>query len=303
MTTRTDIKTPDASESFVDQAPEWARPYLRLMRADRLIGLWLLFLPCVWGVIAARPEGMDAGRFWWLLLLFLIGSFAMRSAGCAYNDVIDRDLDASVERTKNRPIPSGAVSPKAAMALVIGLSLIGFLVLIQLGLTAIVIGAASLALVAGYPFMKRITWWPQLWLGLTFNWGVLVGAAAVSGTLPVPALLLYAAGVFWTLGYDTIYALQDIEDDALAGIKSSARRLGGQVTQGVAIVYGLTIALCAGAMILGGASTWLFLLLGPSAHFVWQVRALDRDNPERNLLVFKSNVWPGGMIALAMLPL
>ncbi|MEO1658690.1 MAG: 4-hydroxybenzoate octaprenyltransferase [Pseudomonadota bacterium] len=303
MTTIIDDRTMDAGESFVDRAPSFARPYLRLMRADRPIGAWLLFLPCLWGVIAARPDGMDGGRFWWLVILFFIGSFVMRSAGCAYNDLIDRDLDASVERTKNRPIPSGAVTPKEAFVLVVGLSLIGLAVLVQLGLAAIMIGIASLALVAGYPFMKRITWWPQLWLGLTFNWGVLVGAAAVSETVPLPALLLYGAGIFWTLGYDTIYALQDIEDDALAGIKSSARRLGGQVGRGVAVFYGLTIALSAAAMVIGGAGAWLALLLAPAAHFLWQVRQLDAESPERNLLLFKSNVWPGGMIAAAMLPL
>ncbi|MEM6746210.1 MAG: 4-hydroxybenzoate octaprenyltransferase [Pseudomonadota bacterium] len=303
MSTITDDKTLDAGESFVDRAPPPLRPYLRLMRADRPIGVWLLFIPCLWGVIAARPEGMDAGRFWWLAILFFVGAFVMRSAGCAYNDFVDRDLDASVERTKNRPIASGAVSPQAALALVVGLSLIGFLVLIQLGLPAILIGVASLALVAGYPFMKRITWWPQLWLGLTFNWGVLVGAAAVSGTVPLPALLLYAAGVFWTLGYDTIYALQDIEDDALAGIKSSAQRLGAHVGRGVGIFYAITMVLCAAAMVTSGASSWVFLLLAPAAHFLWQVKELDPESAERNLLLFKSNVWPGGMIAAAMLPL
>ncbi|MEO1043099.1 MAG: 4-hydroxybenzoate octaprenyltransferase [Pseudomonadota bacterium] len=303
MSTTTDQKTIDARESLVDRVPPAWRPYLRLMRADRPIGVWLLFLPCLWGVIAARPDGMDAGQFWWLAILFFVGSFVMRSAGCAYNDYIDRDLDAAVERTKDRPIPSGSVSPKSALGLVVGLSLIGLVVLLQLNSLAIVVGIASLALVAGYPFMKRVTWWPQLWLGLTFNWGVLVGAAAVSGTIPLSALLLYGAGVFWTLGYDTIYALQDIEDDALAGIKSSARRLGDGVGRGVAFFYAATISLCGAAMVVGGAFPWLPLLLAPAAHLAWQVRTLDKDSPARNLLLFKSNVWPGGMIAAAMLAL
>ncbi|MEM6912612.1 MAG: 4-hydroxybenzoate octaprenyltransferase [Pseudomonadota bacterium] len=303
MSTVTDHKTADAADGFVDRLPPPWRPYLRLMRADRPIGVWLLFLPCLWGVIAARPDGMHAGQFWWLAILFFIGSFVMRSAGCAYNDFIDRDLDAAVERTKDRPIPAGAVSPRMALALVVGLSLIGLVVLLQLHPAAVLMGIGSLALVAGYPFMKRVTWWPQLWLGLTFNWGVLVGAAAVSGTVPLPALFLYGAGVCWTLGYDTIYALQDLEDDALAGIKSSARRLGDDVGRGVTFFYGATVALCAAAMVVGGAATWLPLLLAPAAHFVWQVRALDPESPARNLLLFKSNVWPGGMIAAAMLAL
>ncbi|GGY36652.1 4-hydroxybenzoate octaprenyltransferase [Parvularcula lutaonensis] len=296
-------KTLDAEPGLVDRSPSWLRPYLRLMRADRPIGVWLLFLPCSWGVIAARPDGMDAGRFWWLLLLFAVGSFVMRSAGCAYNDLVDRDLDRSVERTRNRPIASGAVSPKAATALIVGLSLVGLAVLLQLGLPAILIGIGSLALVAGYPFMKRITWWPQLWLGLTFNWGVLVGAAAVSGGVPLPAALLYAAGIFWTLGYDTIYALQDIEDDALAGIKSSARRLGGDVRKGVALFYTATILLAAGALVAGGRGEWIWLLAPAALHFAWQVASIDRDDPARNLRLFKSNIWPGVFIAVAMLPL
>ena len=296
-------RTLDAAPGLLDRAPNAVRPYLRLMRADRPVGVWLLFIPCTWGVIAARPDDMGADRFWWLLLLFLMGSFVMRSAGCAWNDLIDRDLDRSVERTRNRPIASGAVSPRQAMALIIGLCLIGFLVLIQLGWLAILTGLGSLGLVAAYPFMKRVTWWPQLWLGLTFNWGVLVGAAASSGTVPLPAVLLYGAGIFWTLGYDTIYALQDIEDDALAGIKSSARRLGGQVKAGVALFYAGTIVLAALALVMGGQALWLPLLLPAALHFAAQVAMLDPDHPGRNLMLFKANIWPGAILAAAMLPL
>ncbi|MEM9838369.1 MAG: 4-hydroxybenzoate octaprenyltransferase [Pseudomonadota bacterium] len=293
-------KTLDAEAGFVDRAPAGLQPYLRLMRADRPVGVWLLFIPCLWGLLAARPDGMDAGRFWVLVVLFLIGSFVMRSAGCAYNDLVDRDLDRSVERTKARPLASGAISPNAAKALIVGLSLIGFLVLIQLGTTAILIGLGSLAMVAAYPFAKRITWWPQVWLGLTFNWGILVGAAAVSGGVSLPMLLIYAGAVCWTLGYDTIYALQDIEDDALAGIKSSARRLGGQVRLGIALFYVATIGLIGAGMVTGGAGIWSLLLIPAALHFAAQVVALDPGDAARNLSLFKANIWPGLSIALAL---
>ncbi|NNU15516.1 4-hydroxybenzoate octaprenyltransferase [Parvularcula sp. ZS-1/3] len=296
-------KTIDAEPGLVDRAPAAVRPYLRLMRVDRPIGVWLLFLPCLWGMMAARPEAMDAGRFWWLAVLFFIGSFVMRSAGCVWNDLVDRDLDRSVERTRNRPIASGVVSRKAGLALAVVLCLVGFLVLIQLGMAAILIGIASIALVAAYPFMKRITWWPQVWLGLTFNWGVLVGSAAVSGGVTLPAALLYAAGVFWTLGYDTIYALQDIEDDALAGIKSSARRLGGGVRWGVLVFYAIVIALASAALVFGGKGQWSPVLLPVAMHLTWQVASLDPEDARRNLMLFKSNIWPGAMMAAAMLPL
>lgn len=297
-----DEKTLDASDGFVDGAPDWLRPYLRLMRVDRPVGVWLLFFPCVWGVMASKTQETGADRFWWLVLLFLIGSFVMRSAGCVWNDLVDRDLDRSVERTRNRPIASGQVSRKQGLALACGLSFVGLAVLLQLGLTAILIGLASLILVAGYPFMKRITWWPQLWLGLTFNWGVLVGAAAMSGAVSVEALLLYAAGVFWTLGYDTIYALQDIEDDALAGIKSSALRLGKNVRLGVGLFYGLALLLIAAAFVSAGVGGWIWLLLPVAAHFTWQLCRIDVAEPARNLSLFKANVWVGTFVAVALLP-
>ncbi|MEE4211755.1 MAG: 4-hydroxybenzoate octaprenyltransferase, partial [Parvularcula sp.] len=238
-------KTIDAEAGLIDHAPSAVRPYLRLMRADRPVGVWLLFLPCLWGMGAGGGADLSAEGFWRLLVLFLIGSFVMRSAGCAYNDLVDKDLDRGVARTRNRPIASGRVSVKAGWALTLGLTAIGLAVLLQLGAVAIGVGAASVLLVAGYPFMKRITWWPQLWLGLTFNWGVLVGAAAVQGEVGIKAGLFYLAGILWTLGYDTIYALQDLEDDALAGIKSSARRLGGGVRRGVAGFFGAMVLVLA----------------------------------------------------------
>jgi 4-hydroxybenzoate polyprenyltransferase len=291
----------DAEPGFVDRMPSAMQPYLRLMRADRPVGVWLLFIPCVLGTLAARPEGFGAGMFWWLTALFLIGSFVMRSAGCAYNDLIDRDLDAKVERTRTRPLASGAVQPRAAAVLIGALLLIGLLVLLQLRPAAILTGILSLGLVAAYPFMKRITWWPQLWLGLTFNWGVLVGSAAVSGTITIAALLLYAGCVFWTLGYDTIYALQDIEDDALAGVKSSARRLGGAVRKGVAVFYAAAFGLWTSAVLIGGGGAYSLLTLAAGLHLLWQITAFAPNNGPRNLMVFKSNIWAGALMVLPLL--
>lgn len=276
------------------------RPYLRLMRADRPAGVWLLFWPCVWGVLVARPEGFGAPAFWRLVLLFGIGAFVMRSAGCVYNDIIDRDLDAQVARTAMRPIASGAVSRRAAFALVAGLSLIGLLVLLQLPWPAMLAGVASLVLVAGYPFMKRITWWPQAWLGLTFNWGVLVGAATF-GEMSAPALLTYAGGIAWTLGYDTIYACQDIEDDALVGIKSSARALAGRARLGVGGFYAAATACWLLALTMSGAGALSMLALLPGLQLAWQAARFDPGAPTLCLALFKSNVWTGGLTALALL--
>lgn len=295
-----DRATPDAiAGSWVEMLPRSWKPYARLARADRPIGAWLLFWPCAWGVALAGGLPQET----YLVLLFLIGSFAMRSAGCVYNDIVDRDLDASVERTRDRPLASGTVSLKAAWALLVGLSLIGLVVLLQLGGFAQVVALGSLLLVAGYPFMKRITWWPQAWLGLTFNWGALVGFAAVSDSLPPAALVLYAAGLFWTLGYDTIYALQDIEDDALAGIKSSARRLGGNVRTGVAIFYAVTILLLAAALWLAAPERPLVLvaLLPAALHLVWQVRALRCADTLGALRLFRSNTLTGALVFAACL--
>ncbi|MFC3712049.1 4-hydroxybenzoate octaprenyltransferase [Sphingoaurantiacus capsulatus] len=293
----TDRATPDAlKRSWVEWLPDAWRPYARLARFDRPIGTWLLFWPCVWGVALAGGLPRDL----YLLLLFGLGSLAMRGAGCVYNDIVDRDLDAQVERTRDRPVASGRVSVRAAWNWLFALCLVGLVVLIQLQPIAQGIALASLALVAGYPFMKRITWWPQAWLGLTFNWGVLVAWAAVTGEIGLPVLLLYAAGVFWTLGYDTIYALQDIEDDALAGIRSSARRLGGGVRTGVAIFYMLALACFAAALFLAGASPWAWPALAlVAAHFGWQVATLSSDDPARALRLFRANTVTGFLVALA----
>jgi 4-hydroxybenzoate polyprenyltransferase len=291
-----DRATPDAvKRSWVEWLPASWRPYARLARFDRPIGTWLLFWPCAWGVALARGLPSEA----YLLVLFGLGSLTMRGAGCVYNDIVDRELDAQVERTRDRPLASGRVSVRAAWNWLFALCLVGLLVLVQLRPLAQGIALASLALVAAYPFMKRITWWPQAWLGLTFNWGALVAWAAVANTISLPALLLYTAGIFWTLGYDTIYALQDIEDDALAGIKSSARRLGANVRRGVGIFYLLSI-LCLGVAMLAAGGGWLTMAaLLPAAHFTWQVRTLHADDPRRALRLFRSNAWAGLLVFLA----
>ena len=222
---------PDAAPTnWVDRHARAAlRPWLKLGRFDRPAGIWLLMLPGWQGIALA---GAMAGR-WpdpWLLAAFLAGAALMRAAGCAYNDIVDRDIDAKVARTAMRPIPSGQISVKQAWGFVGACALAALAILLTFPSMAIGLGVGSLVLVAAYPFMKRITWWPQAWLGLTFNWGVLLGFTAATGGLSLPAILLYGGGVFWTLGYDTIYAIQDLEDDALVGVKSSTRRLGANAT-------------------------------------------------------------------------
>ncbi|GGC99463.1 4-hydroxybenzoate octaprenyltransferase [Aquisalinus flavus] len=298
--------TPDAEhESFVDYMPPALRPWLRLMRADRPIGTWLLLLPCWWGLALGAatplPRYSDLASLLFFTMLMAVGAFVMRAAGCIYNDIVDRDIDAKVARTANRPLASGRVSLTGAWALLVALSLIGLLVLIQFNLTAILTGLAALGLVAAYPFMKRITWWPQAWLGLTFNWGVLVGYAAVTGTLGWPAFLLWGAGIFWTLGYDTIYAHQDKEDDALIGVKSTALRLGERTQAWLVRFYTATVILAAIAGRLAGMNFWFFLLLvAPMAHFSWQIWRLKTDDPATCLKLFKSN-RDAGLIMLGAL--
>jgi 4-hydroxybenzoate polyprenyltransferase len=288
--------TPDAERGWIDALPSGLRPYARLARLDRPAGSWLLFWPCAWGV--ALADGLVAD--WALILWFGLGSIAMRAAGCVWNDIIDRDLDAQVERTRARPVASGAISVKRAIAFAIGLSLIGLVVVLQLRPLAQIVAVASLGLVAAYPFMKRITWWPQAWLGLTFNWGALVGFVAVAD--PAPAMgLLYAGGVAWTLGYDTIYALQDIEDDAMAGIKSSARALGHRARAGVAGFYGA-------AVVLWGAALWsaagdplaVAALLPAALHLGWQVARLGDVSPANALVLFRANRTTGALVFAAM---
>ncbi len=288
-------------------APAAARPYLRLIRIDRPIGTWLLLFPCWWSLsLAAAAEGRWPD--WRLAALFAAGALLMRGAGATYNDIVDRDIDARVARTASRPIPGGEVSPRQAAAFIAVLLGLALLVLVQFNPFAIALGAASLALVAVYPFMKRITYWPQAWLGLTFNWGALLGWAAASGGLAVPPVLLYAAGIAWTLGYDTIYAHQDKEDDALVGVKSTALRLAGATKPWLAAFYGLTVVLLAGTG-LAAQMSWPYHVgvATVAAHFAWQIASLDTDDPRNCLARFRANRHVGwlllaGIIAAGRLP-
>ena len=325
----TSAPLPDAPTNWVDRhAPEGLKPWLKLGRFDRPIGIWLLLLPGWQGIALAlsqyrkTPDLYDA----WLVLGFAIGACLMRAAGCAFNDIIDRDIDAQVARTALRPIPSGRISVKQALAFVVGCSLISLLILLTLNLTAVLLGVASLALVAAYPFMKRITWWPQAWLGLTFNWGALMGFAAAAATtivlwegriyaqgpyslveleaghLSTAALLLYLALVFWTLGYDTIYALQDIEDDAMVGVKSSARRLGANVQVGVGVFYALTVAGAVAAGLSAGLGPLFYVALLPfAAHLFRQARDVQADDPALALRLFRSNRDAGFILLSAII--
>lgn len=278
--------------------PMALKPYLRLARIDRPIGTWLLLLPCWWSIPLASPLWPDP----WLLALFAVGAVAMRGAGCTLNDIADRDYDKKVQRTADRPLPSGQITVKQAIAFLVLQSLIGLVVLLQLNTFAILLGASSLLLVAIYPFMKRITYWPQVVLGLAFNWGALLGWAAVRGDLGLPALLLYAAGIFWTLGYDTIYAHQDKHDDLLIGVKSTALRLGDATRPWLAIFYSVTmIGLSASGYLAGLAWPFFALLAVSGAHLAWQVVRVDIENPSDCLVKFKSNREFGFLILAAIL--
>jgi 4-hydroxybenzoate polyprenyltransferase len=319
---------PDAAPAnWVDRlAPPAWRKWLKLGRFDRPTGIWLLMLPA-WQGIALQAAERGAWPNLRLLALFALGAAVMRTAGCAFNDIVDRDLDAKVARTAARPVASGAISVRAAWVFVIACALAGLAILLTLNLMSLFLGVASLVLVAAYPFMKRLTWWPQAWLGLTFNWGVLLGYAAAQGgaagisvlslagnawasgvdltvyasPLPAQALLLYAAGVAWTLGYDTIYAVQDLEDDALAGVKSSARRLGDRAPVAVGVFYAMSVALAVAA--------WREARLGDgflplaavfAGQLCWQALSLRMNDPARALRLFRSNTLAGALLAAAI---
>lgn len=298
------MRVSDAPASnWVDRyAPDFAKPYLRLMRADRPIGTWLLLWPCWWSAALAWKAAGTRIPDLWLLLLFAIGATVMRGAGCVYNDIADRDFDAQVARTRSRPIPSGQVSIAQAAIFMVALSLIGLAVLIQFNRFAIILGMASLGIVALYPFMKRITYWPQAVLGLAFSWGALMGWAEVFGRLDAPALLLYAASIAWTVGYDTIYAHQDKEDDALVGLKSTALKFGPRTKPWLSLFYGAALALLLAAGALAGAGWPFFLGMAlASAHLVWQVTTLDTDDAGNCLRRFRANRDFGAIVFLALL--
>ena len=297
MTATSDIVPDSERRGFIGALPPRLRPFASLMRVDRPIGTWLLFWPCAWSVALAGVDGR-----WDLFAWFALGAFAMRSAGCVYNDIVDRDLDRRVERTRLRPLASGRVSPRSAWLLVGLLCLVGLAVLLQLNPLAALVAVASLAPVAAYPFMKRVTWWPQAWLGLVFAWGALVGWPAVSGSLDLPAVLLWLGSVAWVVGYDTLYAIQDLEDDALVGVKSSARRLGAKAPLGIAIFYALALLLW-GAAVWSVRPDWLALLaLAPAAlHLANQALRADPGDGELALRLFRSNRSCGLLVFLAML--
>lgn len=295
--------TPDALEHHwsLRLLPGWARPYGRLMRLERPVGWQLLFWPCAFSSLLASIA-TGSGVQWLHIGLFLLGSIIMRGAGCTLNDIADRDIDVKVARTAARPIPSGEVSTRNAMLFLIGLLGAGFLVLITFNLFTIFVGIGALALVAIYPFMKRITNWPQVVLGLVFAWGALVGWTAQTASFDVPMASAYVACVIWIIGYDTIYAFQDLEDDALAGVGSSAQALGGRAPLFVGICYALTIALLGMAMQGAGAGLAAFAGLGlAAAHMVWQVATLNLADSENCLARFKSNTLAGALICGGML--
>ncbi len=288
--------------SWVDtRAPEAWRPYLRMMRADRPIGWWLLLLPCWWGL--ALAGAVNGFRLYdlWLAIAFWIGAMAMRGAGCCLNDIVDRDIDAQVERTRSRPIPSGAITVRQAVICMLALCLVGLAVLLTMNGAAIAVAFGSLAFVGIYPFMKRITYWPQLFLGFAFNWGALVGWAAQTGSLGWPALWLYLGGICWTIGYDTIYACQDKEDDALIGVKSTALRFGARTREWIAGFYAGAVILVGIAMISAGMGWTALLLAGFAAHLVWQVRTLDPDDGTVCLRLFRANREAGLLVVGALL--
>ena len=293
----------DATGNWVDTvAPSWSRPYLRLARLDRPIGSWLLLMPCWWS--AALSAGV-AHRLDLLpldLLLFFIGAFAMRGAGCTWNDITDRDLDAKVERTRSRPIPAGQVSVTAALAFLVAQALVGLVVLLQFNRFAVATGVASLVIVAVYPFMKRITWWPQIVLGLAFSWGALMGFAGTFARIDTTALVLYAGSIAWVIGYDTIYAHQDAEDDALIGIKSTARLFAERTREALVIFYGLAVVLIGVAFALAGSgvAAWIGLALF-AVQLGWQVRRLQISDPALCLRLFKSNREAGLILFAGLL--
>jgi 4-hydroxybenzoate polyprenyltransferase len=297
VTATTDIVPDSERRGFIGALPPRLRPFASLMRLDRPIGSWLLFWPCAWSVALAGVRGR-----WDLFLWLGLGAFAMRSAGCVYNDIVDRKLDQQVERTRLRPLASGRLSVESAWLLIAGLCLIGLIVLLQFDLAAAIVSLISIAPVAAYPFMKRITWWPQAWLGIVFSWGALVGWPAVTGSLTLTTFLLWFGSISWVVGYDTLYAIQDIEDDALVGVKSSARRLGDKAPLGVGIFYALAVLVWAAAVWMVRPDWLALLALLPAAlHLLNQALRTDPRDGELALRLFRSNRTCGLLILLGML--
>ncbi|MGH6717092.1 MAG: 4-hydroxybenzoate octaprenyltransferase [Bradyrhizobium sp.] len=293
----------DSTGNWVDtRAPSWSRPYLRLSRLDRPIGSWLLLLPCWWSAALAAGIAGNLSRLPLTIALFFLGAFVMRGAGCTWNDITDRDLDVRVERTRSRPIPAGQVSVAQAFAFLVIQALVGLAVLLQFNRFAVATGIASLLIVAVYPFMKRITWWPQIVLGLAFSWGALMGFAVLLGRIDAVALTLYAGSIAWVIGYDTIYAHQDAEDDALIGVKSTARLFGERTRRALLVFYGLAVVLIGAALALAGVRWLAWLgLVAFALHLAWQIGRLDIDDPVLCLRIFKSNRDAGLLLFAGLL--
>jgi 4-hydroxybenzoate polyprenyltransferase len=293
----------DAIGNWVDHsAPSWLKPYLRLTRLDRPIGWWLLLLPCWWSSALAAVADRAWGPSPWHIFLLLVGAIVMRGAGCTWNDLVDRDIDAKVERTRSRPIPSGQVSARAALVFLVLQALVGLLVLIQFNRFAIMVGIASLAVVAVYPFMKRVTYWPQIFLGLAFSWGALMGWAGARGALELPAYLLYAGSIAWVIHYDTIYALQDREDDALVGLKSTALLFAENTKPALAAFSIAAVILIGLAGYFAGAGIVFALGLAAfAAHLAWQIVYIDIANPDSCLKMFRANRDAGLILFGALL--
>jgi 4-hydroxybenzoate polyprenyltransferase len=301
--TEASARVADATGNWVDtHAPSWSRPYLRLSRLDRPIGSWLLLMPCWWSAALSAGVAHQLRPLPLTIALFLIGAFAMRGAGCTWNDITDRDLDARVERTRSRPIPAGQVSVTQALVFLVLQALVGLAVLLQFNRFAIAAGIASLVIVAVYPFMKRITWWPQVVLGLAFSWGALMGFAVTFGRIDLVALVLYAGSIAWVIGYDTIYAHQDTEDDALIGIKSTARLFGARTGPALAVFYAAAVLLIGVALALAGVGypAWIGLAAF-AAHLVWQISRLEIGDPALCLRLFKSNRDAGLLLFAGLL--
>jgi 4-hydroxybenzoate polyprenyltransferase len=301
--TEASARVADATGNWVDtHAPSWSRPYLRLSRLDRPIGSWLLLMPCWWSAALSAGVAHQLRPLPLTIALFFIGAFAMRGAGCTWNDITDRDLDARVERTRSRPIPAGQVSVTQAFVFLVVQALVGLAVLLQFNRFAIAAGIASLVIVAVYPFMKRITWWPQVVLGLAFSWGALMGFAVTFGRIDLVALVLYVGSIAWVIGYDTIYAHQDTEDDALIGIKSTARLFGARTGPALAVFYAAAVLLIGVALGLAGVGYPAWIGLAAFAvHLVWQISRLEIGDPALCLRLFKSNRDAGLLLFAGLL--
>ncbi|MEP7240150.1 MAG: 4-hydroxybenzoate octaprenyltransferase [Devosia sp.] len=292
-----------ARGNWVDRyAPDGLKPFARLARWDRPIGFWLLFWPCAYGLALAAIAAPAHGFNWLALVLMFVGAIAMRGAGCTLNDIVDAELDAQVERTRSRPIPSGQVTRREAALFLLAQLAVGFVILITFNGLTVSLGVLSLLLVAIYPFMKRVTWWPQLFLGLAFSWGALVGWTSQIPSVDPPALVMYLGCILWVIGYDTIYALQDIEDDAMVGVKSTARLFGDRLVSVVTLFYaGAVVCWLAAAAMAGAGKLFLALLIVPAGLLAWQVVTLERGAPANALARFKANHWVGLALTCALL--